>query len=270
MSIALGNQKPQQLLDVEKIIWRTIFTLSEGTKPPEIVMNDLLNEIPWHKLQAPLGPESEWFWMQGTPVSAAPPQNFLSPPPSTSPTTSLSDNNAMDQSLDSQPQFLNPTERTSGNADSSESGLGFKDTHSDGLAASTESDLAPGPTGSRASIEQSPEDTHSNSRAASTESDLTSTSSQDPIQHHDSPELTYRRSTRLILEKNKEDSLCSTSLIDPKRKTTPLKKRKAAFTGEAYSDVEMTSAGGSRARPIDVDALHAVLERFPVKRETEV
>ena len=33
---------------------------------------------------------------------------------------------------------------------------------------------------------------------------------------------------------------------------------------------KLLSPGGSRAWPIDVDALHAVLERYPLKREPQV
>ena len=46
MSIALGNKKPERLLEVEKLIWRALFTLSEGTTAPEDILGDLLLQIP--------------------------------------------------------------------------------------------------------------------------------------------------------------------------------------------------------------------------------
>jgi hypothetical protein len=74
MSIALGNQKPEQLLEVEKIVWRALITLSLGTTPPEDVLGDLVLNIPWNKLQPPFltasHQDSEWFITQATPVSA--------------------------------------------------------------------------------------------------------------------------------------------------------------------------------------------------------
>lgn len=103
----------------------------------------------------------------------------------------------------------------------------------------------------------------------------------------------------LALEKSNEDSLGletsenslrSTSLVEPKRikykPTTPLKRKaptgevKKSLSGGASRDKAMDvdnhpvekllSPGGSRAWPIDVDALHAVLERYPLKREPQV
>jgi hypothetical protein len=87
----------------------------------------------------------------------------------------------------------------------------------------------------------------------------------------------------LALEKSKEDSLCPETPESHSRSTSPIElsipksnqhkptaalKRKAP-TGER--DVEISiSAGGSRAKPIDVDALNAVLERYPMKRESQV
>jgi hypothetical protein len=74
---------------------------------------------------------------------------------------------------------------------------------------------------------------------------------------------TSRRSARLASEKSKEKSLQSNQ-----HQSTSAVKRKAP-TGEAEAKKSLSS-GGSRASPIDVDALHAVLERYPVKLEPQV
>ena len=115
MSIALGNEKPEQLLDVEKVIWRTLFTLSEGTKPPEDVLGDLIIQIPWQGLPPCLPTSqqvSEWFTIQATPL-AGPPENFL-PVLLILPTSPDPVNSTMDKSLDHRvsPQTVNSPQST--------------------------------------------------------------------------------------------------------------------------------------------------------------
>ena len=86
MSIALGNKKPQQLLEVEKLIWHALFTLSEGATAPEDILGDLVVQIPWQTLQPPLlaisKQDAEWFMIDDIPLSASPVQKNL-PLPST-------------------------------------------------------------------------------------------------------------------------------------------------------------------------------------------
>ena len=50
MSIALGNNKPEALLEVEKILWWALFAISEGSQLPEAVVEQVLTQIPWEKL----------------------------------------------------------------------------------------------------------------------------------------------------------------------------------------------------------------------------
>jgi hypothetical protein len=115
MSIALGNKKPDQLIEVEKIIWRALFKLSEGTIAPEDVLDGLLIQIPWQKFQPPFltlsQQDSEWFMIPATTVSAAPTQN-IPPVPSTTltstsqspvPAASIPDHDAMDKYINYPP-----------------------------------------------------------------------------------------------------------------------------------------------------------------------
>lgn len=51
MNIALGNNKPQLLLEVEKLVWQALFVMSEGLLFPEDVVEELFLQIPWQKLQ---------------------------------------------------------------------------------------------------------------------------------------------------------------------------------------------------------------------------
>ena len=97
MSIALGNEKPQQLLEVEKIIWRALITLSLGMTPPEDVLGGLVHSIPWDNLQPLLNAshqDSEWFIPQTMPPSSILPVAVSDTP----------GENAMDLSIDNQPQ----------------------------------------------------------------------------------------------------------------------------------------------------------------------
>jgi hypothetical protein len=65
MSISLGNKKPKELIEVEKVIWRALFTLSEGTKAPEDVLGDMVHQISWQTIEPPFATISqdiaEWF-----------------------------------------------------------------------------------------------------------------------------------------------------------------------------------------------------------------
>lgn len=276
MSIALGNQKPEQLLEVEKIIWRALITLSLGMTPPEDVLGNLVLDIPWDKLQPPSHQDSEWFVMQATPVSATSTQNTLpapsiltvvsdindtgtltahgntshwQPPPATA--SPVSDNNAMDESLDNQPQ--SPPLATA-------APVPDNNAMDESLDNQSQHESPPLPSASplldNNAIDESPD-------------------YQPQSQSLDVP--TFRRSTRIALETSKEDTLHhetpenrSTSVYSTGRKHRPptALKRKVP-TGEAEVR-EPPSAGGSRASPIDVDALHAVLERYPLKREPQV
>ena len=82
------------------------------------------------------------------------------------------------------------------------------------------------------------------------------------IEEADSPSA-FRRSKHLGSERRKEWSLTATSSIYSRPR-----KRKAP-TGEEDEDA-LLSPGSSQAIPIDVDAFHAVMERYPLKREPQV
>ena len=59
MSISLGNKKPKELIEVEKVIWRALFTLSEGTKAPEDVLGDMVHQISWQTIEPPFSTISQ-------------------------------------------------------------------------------------------------------------------------------------------------------------------------------------------------------------------
>ena len=259
MSIALGNKKPEGLLEVEKIIWRSLFKLSEGTTAPEDILGGLVDQIPWHRFQPSSQQDSEWFAIKTTPVSAAPAQNILPVQSSFTSTIPLSmefaesaplSDNAMDQSTDNRPLLPTPN---------------------DCQAMDTESRASDDP------ISGMNEDTPNNEPITGMNEDTPNDT--DSIEQ--SPEARIsRRSARLALEKSyshlppSENSSRSTSPVQqsvPKssqHQPTTAVKRKAP-TGEAGA-TKLLSTGGTRASPIDVDALHAVLERYPLKREAQV
>jgi hypothetical protein len=278
MSIALGNEKPEQLLDVEKIIWRTLFTMSEATKPPEEVLNDMLNEIPWQKLTPCLTTTqqvSEWFTllptshipdndaMDDSPDQLSP--RTVNPTQSTdaenSPTSHIPDNDAMDESPDQlSPHTVNPPQST--DADNSPA------------SAPTINPPPPPPTvNQRQSSATNDFEGFGTLNKNDTDSDDTD-SDDDSTPTESEPgveESTYRRSKRLADSLGGETSGNNLTLTSPlasgfpkskKYKPTRPLKRKAP-TGELSHE-------GTRGRPIDVDALHAVLDRFPLKREPQV
>jgi hypothetical protein len=236
MTIALGNKKPELLLEVEKVIWRALLTLSEGTKAPEDVLRDLHLQIPWQTFQPQvLTDVSEWFTIPSTHVSAAPIENILPAPLRTD--FPVSDNQAMDQSLDCQLQAP-PTRPSS-------------------------------PLPDDQAMDQSPDCELQEPRTLNP--DTLSDHPTPPAEEADSPPSmeqsseasAYRRSKRLASERRKEQSLTAAPSIYSRPR-----KRKAP-TGEEDVDTSL-SPGGSQARPIDVDALHAVMERYPLKREPQV
>jgi hypothetical protein len=338
MSIALGNNKPEQLLEVEKLIWRALFTLSEGTTAPEHILGDLLLKIPWQNFPTTSPQDSEWFTIEATPVSAAPAQNILAalstsltstllplpvpalsdnnpinsstahvntspsltplstvspllddnamdqsfnnqPPPQSAelekgapsdnsprqdPALPLSDNNTMDQSLDNQPLPPTPNVPASPLSDNNTMDQTLDNqplTTTPNVPQAMEAEIATG-IGFGAMNEDSPSDDPISGAGDGEEADSIEQSLEAP---------TSRRSARLALERSKEvsspdaeSSSRSTSPDEPflpkSSQTTTAVKRKAP-TGEP---------GGSRASPIDVDALHAVLERYPLRREPQV
>ena len=110
MNIALGNKKPEPLLEVEKIIWQSVLVLSEGLCIPEDVVEQLLLQIPWETLQAPFLDSSQrsWFDIRAPPlpsISTAPrvdsllmPTTLLLPTPPSSQALDLLDH--MDTTYD--------------------------------------------------------------------------------------------------------------------------------------------------------------------------
>jgi len=285
MSIALGNEKPEQLLDVEKHIWRTLFILSEATKPPEDVLNDLLNQIRWENLPPCLSTTqqvSEWFTIQATPTSLDPvnnamdesldyqmsPQTVKPPQPTLLPTSFNPVNNAMDESRDYPvlPQTVKPPHSTDAeNSPPSAPTLNPTVNHPQSMEPENR---APGDAASR-ELERSSSATNDfegfgtlNKNDTDSDDEASPSESESGVE-----ESTYRRSRRLAPDRSKtsDKNLTLTSPRFPKSKkykTTTALKRKAP-TGDLSHE-------GSRARPIDVDALHAVLDRYPLKREPQV
>ena len=68
MNIALGNQKPAALLEVEKIMWRGLFAMASGEDPNKI-LRDVANQISLEKLNLLPMPEREWFKLSVLPTA---------------------------------------------------------------------------------------------------------------------------------------------------------------------------------------------------------
>ena len=51
ISRALGNRKPEIILQVEKLIWETVFALATGSQEPLHLLQQLSNNLPWEEIQ---------------------------------------------------------------------------------------------------------------------------------------------------------------------------------------------------------------------------
>lgn len=61
-SLALGSDKPELILDVEKKIWQALFKLSEANSFPFDVIWGLRDSLPWEKINAARNtPSAAWF-----------------------------------------------------------------------------------------------------------------------------------------------------------------------------------------------------------------
>jgi hypothetical protein len=56
----LGNAKPPLILDVEKAIWKTLFSIASGTVDPFDQLHQLSQNLPWDRIQAS-STDSSWF-----------------------------------------------------------------------------------------------------------------------------------------------------------------------------------------------------------------
>ena len=63
ISRCLGNQKPQVILEVEKAIWNTLFSLVSGTIDPLGLLQNLSDKMPWSKIDSAQSTDSvrRWF-----------------------------------------------------------------------------------------------------------------------------------------------------------------------------------------------------------------
>lgn len=61
ISTCLGNSKPRILLEVERTIWRTLFSLASGLHDPIDLLHQLSEDLPWNSISAASSVHSEWF-----------------------------------------------------------------------------------------------------------------------------------------------------------------------------------------------------------------
>jgi hypothetical protein len=59
--IALGNGKPELLLQVEKLLWSSLFKMANGPCDLDNLLRDLVNTIPWDALAAASESDRQWF-----------------------------------------------------------------------------------------------------------------------------------------------------------------------------------------------------------------
>ena len=61
ISTCLGNSKPQLLFDVEREIWKTLFSLASGTFQPFDLLRQLSDNLPWDFIETASDDVTGWF-----------------------------------------------------------------------------------------------------------------------------------------------------------------------------------------------------------------
>ena len=56
-----GNQKPDALVAVEKLIWKALFKLADGSHHPIKVLKKLATQLPWGEIGKLTEDEIFWF-----------------------------------------------------------------------------------------------------------------------------------------------------------------------------------------------------------------
>jgi len=327
MSIALGNNKPDALLEVETILWRALFAISDGLQFPEDIVEQSVAQIPWEKLKLD---SAQWNWFDLSPPPLPPIAAGLltqiAHPVSTPlalPLPNLMDitpNHGVQVSfrhldeMDTDRNELCSTDKLTG--ERGLCGTMGKEFHGHPESSFEEDDGPPGlqsysTTRDDVAHPEAPEplsETMIMGKSACLTSGAKETSEEDGA-HCESelssvredPEIcTARRSSRLSskdkpVEGGPEHVVLPTSgtgrsssprkrkgkvtkpkQMSPENLSQPGSPRppvamKLALKRKVPPEVEaLLSEGSSAAKPIDVDALNAVLERFPVKRELQV
>lgn len=62
-SETLGNKKPDSIIEVEKAIWRVVFSLAEGRLDPSELLQQLANDLPWSQITEASEDDRGWFTM---------------------------------------------------------------------------------------------------------------------------------------------------------------------------------------------------------------
>src|SRR6266699_2337674 len=109
MNIALGNQKPAALLEVEKIMWQGLFAMASGEDPNKI-LRDVANQISLENLKLLPMPERQWFRLSVFPTATR--QEPIPTSPLLTPSLS-SPSNDMDQQTGDEGTLIPTTEHES-------------------------------------------------------------------------------------------------------------------------------------------------------------
>ena len=296
MSFALGNGKSDLLLEVEKIIWDALFEMTTVLRDPELILIELVNsKIPWTTLGSSSLPDSERRWFDLS-FDLSKPQ-FDSAP---------SIPRLIEDAMDVRPDcgaIPVPSVRESdvgSNAVSKLNPVGLDVSHNSQVSASVELQNA---MDMSVRVTEDPMDTEQDFQDAS-EIDEDAEGEEDPLHlndqdaeetqtganalpgqlknpvHFPSPAVPSRSSNRL---KEKIESMMSSESSEQqpprKRKRTGTLKRNdvSEHTHSPSPEPELSLrgtpgyrlmvAGSKPSMPIDVDALDALKQRFPLALE---
>src|SRR6266567_4959864 len=274
MNIALRNQKPAALLEVEKIIWRGLFAMASGEDLNKI-LRDVANQISLENLKLLPMPERQWFKLSVLPTATR--QEPIPTSPLLTPSLS-SPSNDMDQStvlpMPTRQECI-PTPPLSSPPNDVDQQTGDEGT----LIPTTEHESSFQDTrmaNPRASEQEQKDEGHSSS---SSDIDMNALPSPSPVvgptvaSAPPCPSAS-RQSARLReTEKNPPPPMSVEFKLPPRKTIPPAKnksrKRKRTSTvseGEEEEDGRL-SVGFDREYPIDVDEL---MDLFPIKQEDVV
>jgi len=269
MNIALGNQKPAALLEVEKIMWRGLFAMASGEDPNKI-LRDVANQISLEKLNLLPMPERQWFKLSVLPMATR--QEPLPTSPLLAPSLSSPSNDMHQSTVLPTPtrQECIPTPPLSSPPNDVDQQTGDEGTPTEHESSFQDTSMV----NPRASEQGQKDEGHSSSNSDIDMNGPSPSPVVGPTVASAPPcPSASRQSARLReTEKNPPPPMSVAFKLPPRKTILPAKnksrKRKRTSTvSEGEEEDGRLSVGFDREYPIDVDEL---MELFPIKQEDVV
>jgi hypothetical protein len=262
ISIALGNGKPQLLLDMEKRVWHLLFQMVEG-RDLDGLLQELVECIPWNELRG--APEGDRQWFALSTMSSQMATSSKNPVQTTNQFLPTAGSQArVGQSANTHPDGTAQT-----NEDLSPNSM---DIGADG-GAQTNKDSSPNSMdigadgGAQTNEDSSPNsmDTHADGGAQTNLDSRFNTMDTRP----DGMVPRTRSQSRTSLK----GTTTSPQRSGLKKRHRHLGRKKYMASPELSGETDLghvLAAGGSKSMPIDVEALDMLMRNFPITEEHQV